>query len=181
MYQHRDFECFIFLDLDGVMTSEDYIIKMHECFIKDKEDPNFHYRHFMQQYCFQEEGVEFLNKLYEKYTYAIVITSTRRYEFTPDKWNFLFQLNGIKAPVIGITSKILGNGAREDEIMKYRIDNYIDDVPFLAIDDDIFDLQEINVERKLIKVTTEKGLIPYYLPQAITSINQQKEELKNGK
>ena len=181
LYSHQDYEAFVFLDLDGVMTSNNYIINIHNTFIRDKEFPNHHYKNFMTQYCFQQEGVVFLNELAKNFKYAIIISSTRRYEFSPEEWNFIFRLNGIHVPVIGTTYKTVYSNLREDEIEEYREINHIQNIPFIAIDDDIFDLKTLNQENKLIKVDTKEGLTVFYLRQAINLLNQQKEELKNGK
>ena len=163
----------IYLDMDGVLTSEDYIVKMHESFITDKFDPSFYYRNFMHQWCFQEEAVKCLNKLYDLMEYRIVISSTRRFELDRDSWNTVFRINNIKADVLGTTNKLKQYtndryNWRADEIKDYqsRIN-----LPFIIIDDDNFDLLEY--EDKLIHVSTEKGLTEDYLQEMVDKLKKQ--------
>lgn len=165
----------LFLDLDGVLTSENYIVYTHNCltkYNKDKNKNSLHCRNFLQRYCFQKAGIDYLNKLYEHTKYDIVLSSTRRFEFDLDKWNFIFKMNSIKPDIIGITTRFSFNKEkftwREDEINKYLIDNKIK-IPFIVIDDDKFDL--MTLEDKLIHVNTKLGL-------TLNNYNETKIKLK---
>lgn len=168
----------LYLDLDGVLTSENFIVYTHNCLTEYNENKNkntLHCRNFLQRFCFQQEGIDYLNKLYNEIQYDIVLSSTRRVEFSLDNWNFIFNLNKIKPKIIGITPHFSFNKDRytwrEDEIYKYHfIDNKLNNIPFIIIDDDIFDLQKY--KDRLIKVNTESGLtLDYY--------NETLEKLKN--
>lgn len=158
-----DCKFIIYLDLDGVLTSNDYIEYIHKRFIEYEGQDEFHYRNFMHQYCFQYEGIECLNKLYDKFPYCIVLSSTRRFQFTINEWNFIFKLNGLKPNILGRTSKFSFDEDkytwREDEIYKYHYHESpmnAKELPFIIIDDDIFDLMKY--KDRLIHVKTEVGL-----------------------
>ena len=48
----------LYLDLDGVLTSEDFIVYTHNCLTKHNTNKNknsLHCRNFLRQYCFQQE------------------------------------------------------------------------------------------------------------------------------
>lgn len=181
----------IYLDLDGVLTSSDYIEYIHRVFTNDNkikyygdfEKKSFHYRNFMHQCCFQHEGVECLNKVFNIVPYCIVLTSTRRFEYTPDEWNFIFKLNGIKADIIGRTDSFSFKENkftwREDEIYKYHNhDNpKLKELPFIVIDDDKFDLMKY--EDKLINVKTETGLTMKYFNEMIEKLKAQDVKINN--
>lgn len=158
-----DYKFIMYLDLDGVLTSDDYIEYIHKSFIEYEGQDEFHYRNFMHKYCFQYEGIECLNKLYDKFPYEIVLTSTRRFEFTIDEWNFIFKLNRLKPEIRGRVSKFAFDKDkftwREDEIYKYHFHESpasFRELPFIIIDDDTFDLMKY--KDKLIHVKTETGL-----------------------
>lgn len=148
----------LYLDMDGVLTSEDYIIKMHDALVFDKE---FRYRNFMHQYCFQREAIDCLNKVYDKYPFATILSSTRRFEFTPLEWNTIFKINDYKSYIGGRTNKLkhytnYRYSWRADEIRDYHFKDgtsVLKDIPFIIIDDDNFDLLEF--EDKLIHVNTK--------------------------
>ena len=62
----------LYLDLDGVLTSEDFIVYTHNCLTKHNTNKNknsLHCRNFLRQYCFQQEGIDYLNKLYNEIPY----------------------------------------------------------------------------------------------------------------
>lgn len=177
----------LYLDLDGVLTSNNYIEMIHKVFV-NKKDKNFHYRNIFQQYMFQEEGINCLNALYNIIPYTIIISSTRRFEFTPSEWNFLFKLNGIKAYVGGRTDCYSKNKEhrfswREDEIEKYH---FIDGgmfsfkhLPFIIIDDDTFDLHKY--EDKLVNVKTKTGLTMDYLDEILDKLKLQGVDIDEQK
>lgn len=174
----------LYLDLDGVLTSSNYIVMVHKSFVK-KNDKKFHYRNFMHQYCFQEEGVQYLNELYDLAPYCIVLTSTRRFQFDKNEWTFLFSLNGIKAEVVGRTDSFSFKPDRftwrEDEIYKYHYHSSPfgkNDTPFIIIDDDNFDL--MTYTDKLIHVNTETGLTMEYLEETKQKLKNQNVELKEN-
>lgn len=177
----------LYLDMDGVTAGSNYIIKIHNALIhKEDEDKDFEYRHFMQQYCFQKEAVEFLNKLYDLVPYVIILSSTRRFEFTPTEWNTIFKMNRVKAYIGGRTKRISKGkhvSWREDEIEDYQFKGSgmftFKNIPFLIIDDDIFDLYKY--EDKLIHVNTETGLTMEYFQEAINKLKSQGVEINGYK
>lgn len=171
-----NYKFIMYLDMDGVTASENYIVKIHECFIKD--DKEWKYRNFMQQYCLQKEAVETLNAIYDIAPYTIILSTTRRFEFTPTEWNLIYRLNGVKAYIGGRTDKS-ANHWREDEILEYHNKDAgmfsFKDRPFIVIDDDIFDLHKI--EDKLIHVNTKTGLTMDYYDEIIDKLKRQGVEI----
>lgn len=166
----------LYLDLDGVLTSEDFIVYTHNCLTKHNTNKNrnsLHCRNFLQQYCFQQEGIDYLNKLYNEIPYDIVLSSTRRFQFSINDWNFIFNLNKIEPNIIGITPRFSLNKDRytwrEDEIYKYH--SKLNNIPFIIIDDDSFDLQKY--KDKLINVKTKSGLTLDYYNETIKKLKLQ--------
>lgn len=170
----------LYLDMDGVLTSSNYIIYIHDHLVdKDDEDKiTYKYRNFMQQYCFQREAVDCLNKLYDKFPYCIILTTTRRFEFTSTEWNLIFRLNGIKAYVGGRTKSLAFDKNRytwrEDEIYDYHnaegMFNF-KNIPLIVIDDDSYDLQKY--KDRLINVKTETGLTMDYYQEILDKLKAQ--------
>lgn len=180
----ENYKFILYLDLDGVLTSEDYIIYIHNSFVKNENDENnktnLHYRNFMQQYCFSKKAVDFLNKLYDNIPYCIILTSTRRFEFTSTEWNLIFKLNGIKAYVGGRTNKLKEYkhdkyNWRAEEIEDYHFKGKgmftFKNIPFLIIDDDNFDLLEY--EDKLIHVNPKTGVTLDYYNEVLEKLKVQ--------
>ncbi len=169
----------LYLDMDGVTAGSNYIVKIHNALIhKEDENKDFEYRNFMQQWCFQKEAVEFLNKLYDVAPYTIILTTTRRYELTPTEWNTVFKINKVKAYIGGRTNRIPKENYiswREDEIEDYHFKGSgmftFKNIPFLIIDDDIFDLYKY--EDNLIHVDTETGLTMDYFQEALDKLKAQ--------
>lgn len=183
----ENYKFILYLDMDGVMTGSNYIIKIHDALVdKNDENKDFEYRNFMQQYCFQKEAVQFLNKLYDLIPYTIILSSTRRFEFTPTEWNTIFRMNRIKAYIGGRTKKISKGehiSWREDEIEDYQFKGSgmftFKNIPFLIIDDDIFDLYKY--EDKLIHVNTDTGLTLQYFDEAVNKLKKQGVEINGYK
>lgn len=185
----NDINFILYLDMDGVVTSSNYIVKIHDAFVgnSNDEDKDFYYRNFMHQWCFQKEAVECLNKLYDLVPYAIIITSTRRFELVPVEWNTVFQINGIKAYVGGRTNKLSKYkddkyAWREDEIEDYHFrggTSVLKDFPLIIIDDDDFDLQIY--KDKLIHVNTETGLTMDYYNEILDKLEMQGINIKGDK
>lgn len=175
--EETNYKFIMYLDMDGVTASEDYIVKVHETFITDKFK-EWQYRNFMQQYCFQREAVECLNKVYDVAPFTIILSTTRRFEFTPTEWNLIYKLNGVKAYIGGRTGKSANNW-REDEIEEYHYKDTgmfsLRDKPFIVIDDDIFDLHRL--EDKLIHVSTKTGLTLDYYDEIIDKLRKQGVEI----
>lgn len=179
--QYKDqFKFIMYLDMDGVLTSGNYIIKMHDCFVgkQDDENKDFRYRNFMHQWCFQTEAVDCLNKLYDLAPYTIILSSTRRFQLTPTEWNTIFRINDIKAYVGGRTGKVPKDNYiswREDEIKQYHYNMgsmfTFNKIPFIVVDDDCFDLMEL--EDRLIKVDTDKGLTLEHLDDMVNKLKIQ--------
>lgn len=176
----QQFRFILYLDMDGVTASSDYIIKIHDTFVgkQDDENKDFRYRNFMQQWCLQKEAVDCLNAVYDKFPFVIILTSTRRFELTPTEWNTIFRINDVKAYVGGRTNKIpKGNHIswREDEITDYHFKKdsmfNFENIPFIIIDDDSFDLQKY--KDKLVNVKTETGLTMDYYDEIIEKLRVQ--------
>ena len=132
----------------------------------------------MQQWCLQREAVDCLNAIYDKFPFTIILTTTRRFELKPTEWNTIFKINNVKAYIGGRTNKISkGNHIswREDEITDYHFKKdsmfNFENIPFIIIDDDSFDLQKY--KDKLINVKTETGLTMDYYDEIIEKLKNQ--------
>ena len=171
-YDEVNYKFIMYLDMDGVTASENYIVKIHDYFIKD--DKEWKYRNFMQQYCLQKEAVETLNAIYDVAPFTIILSTTRRFEFTPTEWNLIYRINGVKAYIGGRTGKS-DNHWRETEIEEYHFKDAgmfsFKDKPFIIIDDDCFDLQKY--KDKLVHVSTKTGLTMYYYNEILDKLRKQ--------
>lgn len=170
----------MYLDYDGVFNSENYFVKMFETFVEKKDDgsKDFYYRNFVTKYCFQKEAVECLNKVYDKVPFYVIMTATRRFEFTPTEWNLIFRLNDCKPYVGGRTGKSERHW-REDEIEAYHFKDAgmfsMKDLPFIIIDDDTFDLQKY--KDKLVHTDNKTGLTLDYYDEIIEKLKMQGVEI----
>lgn len=160
---------YMFLDLDGVMSPSNHLIQIHNKLnkyeLENQRKEMFSYINFMQHYCFSYNAIQFLNDIYDSIPYNIVLTSTRRYEFSIAEWNTIFKINKIKAPIVGRTDKYSKTENhfiwREDEIEKYITDYNLSEYPYIVIDDDVADL--LNIKDHLINVNTDTGLTMNYI------------------
>lgn len=175
-----EFRFILYLDMDGVLTSEDYIIKIHDSLMNDMTREEYRYRSFMHQYCFQTEAIDCLNKVYDKFPFVTILSSTRRFEFIPTEWNTIFKINNYKSYIGGRTNKLkhYTNDRyywRADEIRDYHFEGggmfTFKNIPFIIIDDDNFDLLEF--EDKLIHVDTKHGLTLDYYDEIIQKLEIQ--------
>ena len=168
----------VFLDLDGVMTSTNYIEYVHKRFTL-RGNTKFKYRNFMHKYCFQEESIEYLNELYKLKPYGIVLTSTRRGEFKKmEEWNTIFKINGIDAPLIGRT-ECSENNIREQEIIEYNKRCLFKNRPFIVLDDDTYDLKSL--KSNLVHIDGKYGLSPKYLKISVEKLQSQGVEIMYAK
>ena len=167
------FNFIMYLDFDGVITPVDHTINMHNKFIEgDKNKEDLFYRNFNQQYVFSYKAIEFLNQLHSKLPFAIVMTSSRRFEFSVKEWRFIFKLNGIKPEIVDRTKNI--RTWREEEILEYQNRKTffsVSHVPFIVVDDDSFDLKSL--EDKLLLVNGQHGLTMDYMPIAKRILRNQ--------
>ena len=167
------FNFIMYLDFDGVITPSKYIEEMHKKLVGDEKTPEgLFYRNFNHKYCFSYKAIEFLNALYDKCHYAIVMTTTRRFEHSVKEWRFIFKLNGIKADIVDRTKFI--RAWREEEILEYHNRTgffSISHVPYIVVDDDSIDLKTLS--DKLLLVNNQEGLTMDYLPKAIQILKDQ--------
>lgn len=178
--EETKYKFILYLDYDGVLNSENYFVKIHDLFIKGQdgegdEEKDYTYRNFMHQFCIQKEAVECLNKVYDKFPFCIILTATRRFEFTCTEWNFFFnKLNKVKAYVGGVTGKSEKHW-REDEIEAYHFKDCgmfsFKRLPFIILDDDTFDLQKF--KDKLVNTNYKTGLTLDYYDEIIEKLKQQ--------
>lgn len=171
----ENYRFIMYLDYDGVLNSENYYMKIYKDFVQnDDNKKDFYYRNFLSQFCIQKEAVECLNKVYDKFPFCIILTCTRRFEFTPTQWNFFFkELNKVKAYIGGRTGKSK-NFWREDEIYEYHNHSGLfnfKNIPLLVIDDDTKDLQKY--KDKLINTNTKTGLTLDYYDEIIEKLKEQ--------
>ena len=118
----------IFLDFDGVVNTIYY-----------REYPRlnktlFNYAHAADGFVNNRQAIEWLNELYKRYDYEIVVTSTWRYSC--DYKQILYN-SGLDSSIeiLGATPK-LNDCKRGDEIAQWIIDNHMEDRDVIILDDD---------------------------------------------
>lgn len=148
----------IFLDIDGVLNSGEYIQSLR---YKKRRDLRF------PDCDLDPVAIQHLNRICRKTGAKIVISSTWR-EF--DDCIPVLQRNGLKAPIIGRTPTLpRDEKGRGDEIdswiswNRYRVDNY------LILDDDSDMLPE--QKHNFIQTSQRKGLTEELTNKAIKKLN----------
>jgi len=147
----------IFLDVDGVLNSEESIVRHYEAFVKENGEGVPH-EDFTA--IFPEEYMNNLKEIVEKSDAKIVVSSTWRLGY-PDSRHWLKLISNLKEygldeRVIGVTTNI--HDLRCNQIKKWLEDNKelgIDN--FLVLDDDSYDMGEF-VGTKLAKTRWKTGL-----------------------
>lgn len=173
----------IFLDIDGVLNSEESIIKSYECNNTRAFSDNPH-----------EEHIKWLNYIVEKTNAKIVISSTwRKNSGMVAIWRIL-NLLGFKGKIIGetpITGDIRGNEIRcwidrfsNKKDWRFTCDekysnNDFKIKKFVIIDDDS-DMG--NLSHRLVKTNSKTGLTQKEAELAISLLNEELEEdpIKKG-
>ncbi len=109
----------IFLDLDGVLNSEQYVHKVGDAWNGDQIDP---------------DAVERLNKITEATGASIVVSSSWRIGTTLEEMQKLLISHGVKANVIGMTKVLYDD--RSIEIWDWLVENKSIVDNYVILDDD---------------------------------------------
>jgi hypothetical protein len=155
----------VFLDIDGVLNSKQYILKVTDLF----DDPKFQ---------IDPAAVVRLNRITDATDASIVVSSTWRKSFTHylDKLQVCMASYSITAPIIGMTpdmvvpygSILMATGHRGDEIQAWLDDNNHMD-PFIVIDDE----RVSNMDNHLVKTDFDTGLLDHHVDQAIIMLGRK--------
>lgn len=158
----------IFLDIDGVLNSEESIVKYHD----EAEAKNEPYQDYTA--IFPEEYMNNLKEIVDKTNAKIVVSSTWRLGFPDDShWlKLMYNLEeyNLDKKVIGVTSN--RGRWRCEQIKEWLEANKelgIDN--FVILDDDSFDMGEY-VDTKLAKTSWKTGLIESVKDRAIEILNE---------
>lgn len=148
----------IFLDVDGVLNSQNKLIELYNKTNKPHSGINFP---------FDEKCLENLKILVEETHSKIVITSTwRKYKEEIELLNSILDIYNLKQEVIGFT-KIL-NQKREYEIKEYIKSNNVES---FVIIDDIKDMNDLN--EYLVVTSYRTGLTKENIEQARKILRRQ--------
>ncbi len=138
----------VFLDIDGVLNSVDWMIKSAGTFDNNQIDP---------------DTVVRLNQITDTTGAKIVVSSVWRVLPTFDQLQRMLKAYGITAEVIDATPENVasGEGSRELEILAWLSSNEVDQ--FLIIDDEGMD----KLKAHHVKTDTQSGLLDLHVPHAI--------------
>jgi hypothetical protein len=146
----------LFLDIDGVMNSRQYIKRVDV----DFDDP----KHQMDP-----DAVIRLNSICSQTGASIVVTSTWRKAFTYylDKLQDCIASYGIKAPVIGMTADLVLDGySRTDEILCWLAD-HVDIDGYVVLDD-----EGINLPGHLVQTKFDDGIQDHHVRMAVVILGE---------
>lgn len=166
----------IFLDIDGVLNSEDWYERRSKLYTSDEISENY------PKYEFDPFSVDSLNKITNETNAYIVISSSWRHGKTLDELVELFTLVGITGEVTGFTDDFayneLNNGK---EIINYRIprgceiDYWLKNIDYIfesyvILDDDSDMLY--HQKDNFIHIDSYRGLIKDNAIEAIKILNR---------
>lgn len=155
----------IFLDVDGVLNSQNKLIELYNKTNKSNSGINFP---------FDEKCLEYLKILVEETRSYIVITSTwRKYKKEIELLNSTLDKYNLKDKVIGYTPIL--NKKREYEIKEYIKSNNIDN---FVIIDDINDMNELN--DYLVATSYITGLTKENIEQATKILRRENGSSRNN-
>ncbi len=130
----------IFLDIDGVLNSDEYINKMKESNVKGIEK------------AVDAQKIRLLKRAIDETGAKVVLTSSWRLtKYLPHLKQLLLQ-NGV---FLTDTTKFLENERGEE--IKLWISENKDTEDFVILDDEIFDSYDENLINKLIKISNGNG------------------------
>lgn len=128
----------LFLDIDGVITSDEAILDM------------------TRVYPFSDACVAVLNKVLEQHKLRIILTSSWRTVFDAEKQNQVFKENGVNQVPAGQTKEIAYSD-RGKEIAEYLAKRKVD--CFVILDDMYMD----GFENNFVHIDPKTGLTEAYL------------------
>ena len=147
----------IFLDIDGVLNSEEFFIMRHHS-AEDKKG-------WTEKDDIDPYAVKLLNQITEVTNAVIVVSSAWREGRTVDWLSGFLRGVGVRAKVIGRTASF--SRERRDEVGYWLKDE--PDVESFIILDDEFDWGELS--DRFVKTSWKTGLTQYHVDKAISILN----------
>lgn len=152
----------IFLDIDGVLNSEEYFIKRQKNWSGE----------FKFSYDLDTIAVERLNRIIENTKVEIVLSSSWRLSPLNEVLNAL-RYKGFKHDISHVTTLI--HMDRGLQILKFIEENDVND--YLVIDDDSFDIGKYIPKEQFIHTRWETGLMDKNVEDIIKYFNKNKKEI----
>jgi len=149
----------IFLDIDGVLNSEQfYIDRDHSPKAKKMWTKTSH---------IDAKAVDILNQITNKTDAKIVVSSAWRVGRTTEELQILLKSVGVTGEVIDRTKATSFDGIRGEEIQEWISRNKCDSFVILDDESDMGDLMH-----RLIKTDWKIGLLPEHVQQVIELFNK---------
>ena len=157
----------IFLDVDGVLNSENFYRKRGAPDYRFEDEPPY-------PLCeFDPESIKLLNQIIEKTKAKIVVSSTWRIGRTVEELKTLFKSVGIEGDVIDRTDVLRDRKGYDEVVRGTEIKRWQDQFPevenYIIIDDDNDMLPEH--QKNFIKTSFWTGLTPELVEESITILN----------
>ena len=150
----------IFLDVDGVLNSVNYLMKIY----KKTNKPHSGY-----SYPFDPDCLNNLEELIKETNSNLVITSTwRKSKEGKEKLLNKLQEYDLDKLIIGYTPVL--NSSKEDEIQEYIINHNFDSTTNFVILDDCHDMGELSPN--LVSTNSQVGLTKKDVEKAINILNK---------
>lgn len=167
---------YIFLDIDGVLNSEKYILKMHK---KHGEDKKAIPEEIYNLRFLNEKAFKLLGKVVKQTNANIILSSSWRSAFInnyPSRDNLLAQqfyatLHKYGMTISGITT--LKHKDRGLQILEYVNQYLLETDCWIVIDDECSDIIPYIQNNKFIKTDFKTGFMKKHMRQAIKLLNQQ--------
>lgn len=170
---------YIFLDVDGVLNSQKYMIKTHKKLkkiLKNKTESEMIYatRHV------DTKAVYRLSKIVKATNAKIIMSSSWRGAWKygePSTNNYTaFYLNSVMhnfgIAVDDITTLVYHD--RGEQILQYVFENLKPEDNWIVIDDEIFDIDRYISLDKVVKTNFKTGLLNKHIKEAILKMRKQK-------
>lgn len=143
---------FIFLDIDGVLNSEEYFIKREKPHKKNKMD-----NHLI--YDLDESKIHMLNEIIDRTNVTIVLSSSWRI-FGLEKVNQALKFKGLKQEINFSTTK--EHMDRGQQIKRFITKhNFVKD--FIVLDDETCDIENYIDKERIFKTSWKTGLQQYHV------------------
>jgi hypothetical protein len=155
----------IFLDIDGVLNSEEYFIKRNKTGYDEKYPLSE----------FDSEAVKRFNRIIKATNASIVISSAWRIGRTTNQLKELFKKVGINGTIIGKTPSLkgrcrFGETVRGDEIQFWMLNSKVKFDNYVILDDDN-DMCK-NQQNNFVKTMWKYGLKDWHVEDAIKILNK---------
>ena len=167
---------YIFLDIDGVLNSEKYMLKMHKKYGENKKalpEEIYNLRYL------NEESFKLLGEVVKQTNAKIILSSSWRSAFInnyPNQGNLLAQqfyamLQKDGMTISGITT--LKHKDRGLQILDYVSKYLLESDCWIVIDDECTDITKYIPDTKFVKTDFKTGFMKKHMRKAIKLLNQQ--------